>query len=139
MEIEIINLSSDRERNAHYGLSRAIEAAKRMRCNITFLVGAKRQYPSTLAQYFLTEYEAALLKSKERVVLQNGVSVVLESGYTIQRAGITPLLFVVYGHGDIIPKIKRAIGVKKLIVLTPNVGEARKWHQEFSHLDEFKK
>ena len=132
MEIEVIELSSDRESKAQEGLSLAIRAARKSSSEITVLVGAKRHFPSALVQYFLTEYEADLLKSKEHVVLQSGVDLLLESGQTIGRAGPAPVILVVYGWSEIIPKVKKAFGTESLIVLAPNEEEAEKWLSAFN-------
>ena len=131
MEVEIINLGERRPEKSNEGLLSAIRVAKTLGCNITVLIGSKDKYPMSLIQYFLSESEAELLQKKEHVVLKDGSVLVLESKNTITKSTVTPILFVVYGWNDVIPKIKRAIGVKSLIVLAPNDEEAAIWRKEF--------
>jgi hypothetical protein len=131
MEVEIINLGECRPEKSNEGLLSAIRVAKNLGCNITVLIGSKVKYPMSLIQYFLSESEAELLQKKEHVVLKDGSVLVLESKNTIIKSIVTPILFVVYGWSDVIPKIKRAVGVKSLIVLAPNDEEAAIWRKEF--------
>jgi hypothetical protein len=132
MEVEIIVLGENREEKSNEGLSASIQAASEHRCNITVIVGSKDKYPMKLIQYFLTETEAEHLKKKEKIVLNNGSVLELESTHTIAKAPITPVLFLVYGWAEVIPKIKKAVGVKKLIVLAPNEEQASIWEKEFA-------
>ena len=93
--------------------------------------GAKDKYPTSLIQYFLSVSEVELLQKNEHVKIINDLIIYLESSFTITKVSSVPVLFVVYGWSEIIPKIKKVIGIKSLIVLAPNEEEAAIWRKEF--------
>lgn len=132
MDIEVLEISFNRASKAQEGLALAIGAARELSANVTILVGSKAQYPNILIQTFLSVSESDLLKSKGLVTLQNGIHLTLESSQTIRRARPTPVVFSVYGWSEIIPMVRKAIGVEKLIVLAPNESEAQEWLSAFA-------
>lgn len=131
MEVKVIDLSNNREAMAKSGLSSVVDASKNLSSVITVLVGSKRQFPMSLLQSFLSPSETEILKKDQQVILNNGSKLRLESSHTISKAPETPVLFIVYGWSEIIPKVRRAIGVKHITVLAPNNLEADAWRNEF--------
>ncbi|MEW5837930.1 MAG: hypothetical protein AB1717_03765 [Pseudomonadota bacterium] len=130
MEAVVIDLSLGREQKAQEGFVLALHTAEKLGSDICLLVGSKGHFPDSLIQYFLPADKADLLSSKGNIVL-DGIRLRLESSHTISKSTPTPVLFVVYDWSEIIPKVKRALGVKQLIVLAPNNEEAQTWQNEF--------
>lgn len=132
MDITVINLEND-SITIEAVMPLLTEASKKYNTPITVVVGSKDKFHNAAIKCFITEEEADQLRKNEFVKLGNELVLELESTNTISRAPSTPVLFVVYGWSEVIPKIKRAAGVKKLIVLAPNSSEADAWVKEFSN------